>query len=77
MLRRSVASFDPLVPEPGDVEVVLGRRRILGIRDKKVVGFAVGLTGLGADASLEVQRRGLGGRRHMGAGIFVPPGRRG
>jgi hypothetical protein len=24
-------------------------------------------------ASLAVQAQGLGGRRHMGAGVFVPP----
>ncbi len=63
--------------EPTSVEVTLGKRRICVIHGKKVVGFAVGLGALGADASLAIQRRGLGGRRHMGGGIFVPPGRRG
>ena len=63
--------------DPASVEVVLGKRRICVIHGKKVVGFALGLGALGADASLAIQRRGLGGRRHMGGGIFVPPGVRG
>jgi len=76
-LRRQLDQFEGLGQDPSSVEVALGRRRILRIRDKKVVGFAVGLTGLGADASVAIQCSGLGGRRHMGAGLFVPPGRRG
>ncbi|HGG56823.1 MAG TPA: type I-MYXAN CRISPR-associated protein Cas6/Cmx6 [Nannocystis exedens] len=63
--------------EPASVEVTLGKRRICVIHGKRVVGFALGLGALGADASLAIQRRGLGGRRHMGGGIFVPPGVRG
>lgn len=78
-LRRQIVQVVGLAggdaQDPETIEVVLGRRRILELRGKKVVGFAVGLTGLGADASLAIQRQGLGGRRHMGAGIFVPPGR--
>lgn len=76
-LRRQLVQIEDLGQDPATIEVVLGRRRILKIRDKKVVGFAVGLTGLEADASLAIQRVGLGGRRHMGAGVFVPPGRQG
>lgn len=76
-LARQVAQLPDLGQDPASVEIALGRRRICVIHGKRVVGFAVGLTGLYADASLVVQRHGLGGRRHMGAGIFVPPGRRG
>ncbi len=76
-LRRQIAAIEDLGQDPATIDVVLGRRRILKIRDKKVVGFAVGLTGLSATASLAIQRVGLGGRRHMGAGLFVPPGRNG
>lgn len=76
-LRRQIEQFDGLGQDPASIEITLGRRRILRIRDKKVVGFAVGLTGLLTDASLAIQSRGLGGRRHMGAGLFVPPGSRG
>lgn len=75
-LARQLASLE-LGQDPASIEVTVGRRRICEIHGKRIVGFAVGLTGLHADASLAVQRHGLGGRRHMGAGIFVPPGRRG
>lgn len=54
----------------GKIEV--GKRRILAIKDKTVVGFAVRLSDLNADESLIVQEKGLGGRRHMGCGIFAP-----
>lgn len=76
-LARQLAALPGLGQDAGSIEVTLGRRRTCEIHGKRIVGFAVGLTGLGADASLAVQRHGLGGRRHMGAGIFVPPGRRG
>ena len=73
-LRRQIDQLE-LGQDSASVEVTLGRRRVMGIHGKKVVGFAVGLTGLLVDGSLRVQERGLGGRRHMGAGMFVPPGR--
>mgnify|MGYP005863670411 CR=1 FL=1 len=47
-------------------------RRILRIKDKKVVGFAMVVSELAAEESLTLQERGLGGRRHMGCGLFVP-----
>lgn len=78
-LARQLAELPGLGQDqdPGTLDITLGRRRICEIHGKRIVGFAVGLTGLHAEASLAVQRHGLGGRRHMGAGIFVPPGRRG
>lgn len=76
-LARQLAALAGLGQDPSSIEITLGRRRTCEIHGKRIVGFAVGLTGLHADASLAVQRHGLGGRRHMGAGIFVPPGRRG
>lgn len=76
-LARQLAEVPGLAQDPATIEVTLGRRRTCEIHGKRIVGFAVGLMGLSADASLAVQRHGLGGRRHMGAGIFVPPGRRG
>lgn len=47
-------------------------RRTLRIRDKEVVGYEVVLEALSADESLRIQESGLGGRRHMGCGVFVP-----
>lgn len=54
------------------VQTTLGRRRTLRIKDKEVVGFEVVLEGLLAEESLTVQEQGIGGRRHMGCGVFVP-----
>lgn len=75
-VRRQLDALE-LDQDPASIELVLGRRRVMRIHSKQVVGFALGLMGLEAEASLVVQRRGLGGRRHMGGGIFVPPGRNG
>lgn len=47
-------------------------RRILRVKDIKLVGYGVTLTGLSDDDSLKVQTLGIGGRRKMGAGLFVP-----
>ena len=51
--------------------VTIGKRRTLRIKDKEVVGYEVILEGLIADESLDIQEKGLGGRRHMGCGVFV------
>jgi CRISPR-associated protein Cas6 len=49
----------------------LGKRRTLRIKDKEVVGYEVVVEGLTAEESIALQERGLGGRRHMGCGVFV------
>jgi CRISPR-associated protein Cas6 len=53
-------------------ELSVGERRTLRIKDKRVVGFEVAALGLDAEDSLRLQENGLGGRRHMGCGVFVP-----
>lgn len=50
----------------------VGKRLIMTIQGKKVVGFEVLVENLGLEASLALQAHGLGGRRKMGGGIFVP-----
>ena len=55
----------------------LGRRRIVTIAGKRVVGFELVASGLSDEHSLLLQERGLGGRRHMGCGLFLPLPRRG
>lgn len=74
-VRRQIAQIPGLGQDPERIEVQLGPRRVLRARQHTVVGWALALTGLDADASLAVQVSGLGGRRHLGAGIFVPPPR--
>lgn len=55
-----------------EVIVTVGKRRTVRIRQKDVVGYELILEGLSAEESLRVQESGLGGRRHMGCGVFVP-----
>ena len=49
-----------------------GRRRVLRIKDKTVIGYGVRIEGLSTAESLRLQEHGLGGRRKMGCGMFVP-----
>jgi CRISPR-associated protein Cas6 len=55
-----------------DAQLTLGKRRTLRIKDKEVVGYEVLVSTLSAAESLDLQSSGLGGRRHMGCGIFTP-----
>ena len=52
------------------VVVKIGPRRILRIKNSAIVGYQVELDGLTPSESLSIQQRGLGGRRHMGCGLF-------
>ena len=52
----------------------LGERRTLRIKDKQVVGFGMFVTQLTAEESLTLQENGIGGRRKIGCGMFVPWG---
>lgn len=47
-------------------------RRTIAVRGKRIVGYAVKVTGLSPADSLKLQVEGLGGRRHFGCGVFVP-----
>jgi CRISPR-associated protein Cas6 len=49
-----------------------GPRRIVTIKDKKVVGYSLLVSELTAEESIRLQEQGLGGRRKMGCGVFVP-----
>ena len=45
-------------------------RRVLTVREKRVVGYALRVTGLTAEESIRLQEEGLGGRRRMGCGVL-------
>ena len=47
-------------------------RRILTVKDKKIVGFSLVARGLSDEDSIKLQSHGIGGRRAMGCGIFNP-----
>lgn len=50
----------------------VGTRRAFRVGNHTIVGFGLTLRDLSDEASLLVQERGIGGRRHMGCGIFNP-----
>jgi CRISPR-associated protein Cas6 len=52
--------------------IEMGRRRIVTIAGRQVVGFGLRLSGLKPEAALVLQEQGVGGRRHMGCGLFLP-----
>jgi CRISPR-associated protein Cas6 len=51
-------------------------RRVVRIKGVTIVGFALIIRGLSDADSLRLMAKGLGGRRHMGCGIFSPFGPR-
>lgn len=48
------------------------RRKIVRIKGRQIVGYPLQVAGLTAEESLRLQEQGLGGRRRMGCGFFVP-----
>jgi len=73
--RMQVGGTPVLVPSPRPTFVGQPIRRVLKIKDKRVVGYALRVQDLIAAGSLRLQEEGLGGRRRFGCGIFVriPP----
>lgn len=57
-----------------EVLVTLGKRRTMRIKQREIVGYEMLVEGLSAEESLVLQETGLGGKRHMGCGVFVPLG---
>ena len=53
-------------------EITSGQRGTFRVKDKQVVGFELTVAGLTAKDSVRLQENGLGGRRKMGCGVFVP-----
>ena len=47
-------------------------RRVFRVKNKRIVGYSMLATELTAKESILLQERGLGGRRRMGCGVFVP-----
>lgn len=55
-----------------DATIEVGKRRTLRIRQKEIVGYETIVSGLSAEDSLQLQSEGIGGRRKLGCGVFVP-----
>lgn len=48
------------------------KRRVLHIKGERHVGYALLVQGLTAEESIRLQQHGIGGRRKMGCGLFLP-----
>ena len=74
-LRSLGVSAEPsFVPESSPSRAGLPTRRVLRIKGRRIVGYALRVDGLTAEESLIVQEHGLGSRRRMGCGVFVTDG---
>jgi CRISPR-associated protein Cas6 len=64
--------------EPGFQRILTGprkdqpRRRVIRVKDQTHVGYAMIVQCLTAEESIKLQEEGLGGRRLMGCGLFLP-----
>ncbi|RUT10191.1 type I-MYXAN CRISPR-associated protein Cas6/Cmx6 [Dulcicalothrix desertica PCC 7102] len=61
----------------GDISVPLDRqglpsRKTIKVKRFTIVGFTTEITQLSDEDSVKLQQWGLGGKRHMGCGIFMP-----
>ncbi len=56
----------------GESGIAVKKRRVMVVKGYTIVGHSVQLSGLSEADSVLVQERGLGGKRKMGAGVFVP-----
>jgi CRISPR-associated protein Cas6 len=67
-VRRQLASLG--ISEAANVTV--GKRRTMRVKERELVGYEVMVEALTAEESITLQERGIGGKRHMGCGVFVP-----
>jgi CRISPR-associated endonuclease/helicase Cas3 len=72
LARLEISGTAHLVPSTRPAFAGQPLRRVLRIGGKRVVGFAVRVTGLTPQESLLLQEVGVGGRRRMGCGVFSP-----
>ncbi len=53
-------------------EPELGNRRVFKVGTHHIIGYSVSVHDLSDDDSIVLQEQGIGGRRRMGCGYFVP-----
>lgn len=54
-----------------EVLLTIGKRRTMRLKDKELVGYEVIVEGMSAEESVSLQEHGVGGKRHMGCGVFA------
>jgi CRISPR-associated protein Cas6 len=67
--RLDIRGKSTFIPSDQDGNLA---RRILQVKEKKIIGYSVVVEGLNAEDSLKLQWHGLGGRQHFGCGWFYP-----
>ena len=55
-----------------DVEIQLGEPQAIEVQGESRTTWSLGIQGLSAVDSLKILEEGIGGKRHLGCGIFVP-----
>jgi CRISPR-associated protein Cas6 len=68
--RQKIAATPQLVPATRPQFAGQALRRVLRVRDRRVVGFSLRIFDLTAEESIRLQETGLGGRRRMGCGVL-------
>lgn len=58
--------------EIAEAKISVGRQRTIRVKQNEILGFETTLSNLDDESSLRVLAEGIGGRRHMGCGVFVP-----
>ena len=71
LARLGIIATPQLVPSTRKPFEDQPLRRVMRIKEKKIIGFALRVFGLTAEDSIRLQEEGLGGRRRMGCGVFV------
>jgi len=51
--------------------LTVGKRRTLRLKQRQIVGYELIVEGLTANESIALQERGIGGKRHLGCGVFA------
>jgi CRISPR-associated protein Cas6 len=69
---HQIAAQPELIPSTDPRTEGQPARRVLRIKGRKIVGYALRVAGLTAEESIRLQGAGLGGRRRFGCGVFVP-----
>lgn len=70
--KLGVKAEPSFLPSPDPARQGEPSRRVLRIKNRRIVGYPLLISGLTAEESLLVQEAGLGSRRRMGCGLFVP-----
>ncbi len=72
LARMEINATPELVPGSRPEHIGQPIRRVLRIKDRRIVGYPLRVVGLSAEESVRLQEEGLGGRRRMGCGVFAP-----